>query len=240
MAWSVLQSKSAASVTTTAAATFGTNLSSGSKLLAFVGFAIGPAISSVSDGTNSFSQIASLTTQRQKFFIYVLDTPVGDVGTTPTITATVTGSPNGMALLVQEVSGLATGSTSGACLDGSPGTDTNNNQLPGAFTVPAYSSSVASEYLVAVWSDNGDTSGVPMGTIPSGFTADANNISNNGIDDIAVVYKNSTGGAEGGGTWNPGGSNRFDYSDVIVAFKLGSAAAVTDVPYLISQNTGFF
>jgi len=236
VAWSRLQSKSAAASTSSVAVTMGTALSSGSKLVAFVGFAQPAVASGVSDGTNSFSQILAFASGNQKTYIYVLDTPAGDVGTTPTITATSTGTANGNALLVMELSGLTTGTTAGACLDGTAGTGGGSNQSPGSYTVPAYSSTALNEFLVAVWSDNGDTTGVPLTATPSGFTNDANSISNNGADDLSVVYKNSTNGAEGGGTWTAGGTHNFDLAQYIVAFKIAAAAAASIPPQFISRQ----
>ena len=74
-------------------------------------------------------------------------------GTKPVITAT--GTYADMALIIQEVTGLATGTTLAAMVDGTPaviggGTSTTTTGLP------AYTSTAASEYLIAVYGDDGD------------------------------------------------------------------------------------
>ena len=119
-AWSVLQSATATSVGTTVAATFSTaNLSSGSKLIALVVIAgnnVASLSTTVSDGHgNNFTSIATLpsvTTTKSLMGLFYLDTPAGDVGTKPTITATGAIS-NGASISIQEVAGLAPGAPDG-------------------------------------------------------------------------------------------------------------------------------
>ena len=101
----------------------------------------------VKDGSNnSFTNIATYIPNAGFCqYIYAIATPAGDVGTTPVLTAhTTTGSPIGMAILVQEVSGLATIPTA----DGSPGTSNGSASNGANFGPPVYSDSASGEYLV--------------------------------------------------------------------------------------------
>lgn len=147
--WKVQQSKGAASATLTVSVTLGSAVTAGSKLIAYVGAAGGATISGVSDGTNSYSQVFTGAQGAGTFAIFVLDTPAGLVGTTPTITLTTTGSANGNAILVQEISGLATGTTAAAVFDGSAASSSASGTTAGSQTVPAYSSAASGEFCVA-------------------------------------------------------------------------------------------
>src|SRR5580704_16424705 len=129
MAWSVLQSASTAATgnSGTQSATFTTaNLSSGTKLIAAVACsANGLTVSSVKDGAgNSFTSLATVSfnnaASNGQLSLWAIDTPAGDAGTKPTITATLTASTTETSLLIQEVSGLLAGNTA-AMLDGTAG-----------------------------------------------------------------------------------------------------------------------
>src|SRR6516162_2919121 len=213
MAWSVLQSASfgAGSNVSSVSVTMGSNCSSGTKLIAYVsivennGFDVG----SVKDGaSNAFTKIASVTAigppgNNNDLYgteIWVLDTPAGDVGIKPTITATWASADSaGMSMLVQEVSGLAAGTS---CLDGTAGTSTGNNAGPSG--TPTYASSAANEYLVAVLGAGGYGNFLTV-TSPSGYTPDSNNTSGANFAESIVAYKNSTGGTESDGySWSGG------------------------------------
>jgi hypothetical protein len=189
-------------------ATFTTaNLSSGSTLVAAVSIpssagALGTC-SSVKDGAgNNFILIGEThqggagggTDQS----IWALNTPAGDVGAKPAITATSTDNASTMCVLVQEISGLATGATAGALADGSAGFTVGT--AGGASGPPSYTASLgANEYLVYVYADAGfGTSNTPPG---SPYTADTNNRSASTNSNVAIAYKNSTGSAETG-TWS--------------------------------------
>jgi len=220
MAWSVLQSASAS----TTSVTFGSNLSSGTKLIAYCGsvtFQAIPAPTAVKDGSNNaFTEVAVTTgTAGPSSFwpnlsVWVLDTPAGDVGTAPTITVTWSGSPANTAVLVQEVSGLAagTGIDGTAGLFGSGATSSSQSQ-------PAYSSSASNEFLISA----GCWDGVNQSAALSGYTLDANSIQPSGSEQLAVGYANSTGGAESG-TWT-GVSNAGDVALIVLALPLPAAGA---------------
>ena len=169
MAWNHLQSASTAATSSSsnsATVTFTTaNLSSGSKMIIAIGWASGSTqtVSTVKDGAgNSFTRMAGAPNSGgpSGCDLWQLDTPAGDVGTKPTITVQFSGSGQA-SLLVQEVSGLATGTTTAAVLDGTAGTKTGSG---GSSTgSPTYSSSLSSEYLVTVYGDDGgpETLGTP-------------------------------------------------------------------------------
>src|ERR1700756_4315979 len=106
MSWSVLQSASNAPNTSPASATYTSNLSSGSTLVA-MGVVFGGSVNTTTmkDGAgNSFVRIAEIAATPGNNTIvnlWALNVPAGDVGTKPTIT--VTGG-SAAALLIQEVS----------------------------------------------------------------------------------------------------------------------------------------
>ena len=224
MAWSVLQSASFNSTTgvTSATATFGTNLSSGSKLIVYVGYGSGGGlvINSVSDGTNGFTQVK--TGGLSAFLladVWVLDTPAGDVGTKPTITVTPSSSC-ALGFIVQEVTGLASG-TSGS-LDGTPGLADSASGASSPTTSPTYSSAASNEYLVSLYVDGYAAGGTPHWAVPAGYTADANSIQNNGVANVAVGYKNSSNGSESA-AWSFTVATTEAWTVILGAFKLAAA-----------------
>lgn len=227
MTWSVLQSAGANSGTPSVSVTMPSNCTSGTKLIAYVaaGVALGETVSGVQDGSGNqftslgFTQMAG--TGFGKLYIWVADTPAGDVGTKPVITATASGSGDTVSLLVQEVSGLVTGTSP---LDGTLGSVTGTG---GTSTgSPTYSSTASGEFLVTVYGDNG---GPSTWSSVSGWTTDANGVNGNSNDDIAVAYKNSTGGAESGGGWTLTSSGQ-EWSVIMAAFKLAAAATPSATP----------
>jgi hypothetical protein len=237
VAWSWLQSASgvSGSAATTLAVTYATaNLSSGTKLIAAVAVNAGVAVttSTVKDGAgNSFTKLATQSFNNAnppgELTLWAIDTPAGDVGTKPTITATFSTSAIA-SLLIQEVSGLATGSTLAAMIDGTPGTNFGSN---GASTgSPTYSSTAANEYLVSVYGDDG---GPETWTKPAALTADTASVNSNASGDIAIAYGNSTSGAEAG-SWSLTGSAAL-WSTVLCAFKIAAAAAPAAAPYSFPQ-----
>jgi hypothetical protein len=223
VAWSVLQSASTAPVNpipgTTVTVTYGTNLSSGSKLIAWVTISSSSTNDAVSvkDGSgNSFTQVGlTLASGLNQMSVWVLDTPAGDVGTKPVITLTVghSGADAG-GILVQEVSGLISGTTpfdgTYGSVTGASGTSTGN---------PSYSSTAANEYLVSFYGDNGGGGGSAI-TAPSGYTTDSSTVSGNNPGDIGIAYTNSSNGAETGG-WTRTNTGA-QWGVILVAFKLAA------------------
>jgi hypothetical protein len=231
MAWSRLQSAIAPTHFGTGMesnpVTLGSACTSGSVLLAYVvgheGSAQSGSCVSVKDGSgNSFSKLAEVTSPADgtsaKVFasVWVLATPAGDVGTTPTFTAT----PNALGtfaggILVQEISGI-TVNTDGTIASASGTTSPTGT--------PAYSTAAANEYLLNYYADTGDAD---TWTAPAGWTLDPNN-SNSSNAGQAVAYKNSTGGSETG-SWSyaPAGSSWVQF---IVAFQLPAPPPAAKAP----------
>jgi hypothetical protein len=224
VAWSVLQSKSAINAGTgNVAVTFTTaNLSAGTKIIVWVEVSASTspqtAVTAVKDGAlNSWTQLRVASNNSSgAIFLYALDTPAGDVGTKPTITATINAN-FGAAILVQEVSGLLAGNTS-AMLDGTPGiaTGTTSPATTGALTTAA-----ASEFLTVGYGDPGDSITV---TTPGGWTADGQNVGPSTQQDLSVYYKNSTGAAESA-SLTLSGTAVDGWNTILAAFKLAATGA---------------
>jgi hypothetical protein len=215
--WNRLQSKSAfaPSGSSLASGVLPSNVASGTKIIVLVQ-ADTTTTSTVKDAAlNSWTKIASITGgNTAELSLWAFDTPAGDVGTAPTLTATFAGASTGCAILVQEVSGLLAGNTT-AMVDGTAGTE---NAVAGANTVsPTYSSTASGEYLIACYGDDGNT-GALTWTAPGTYTADANAINSNVDANVAISYKNSTGGSESGNYTQS--SNIDDKQQILVAFKL--------------------
>jgi hypothetical protein len=232
VSWTVLQTFSSGPVGSgpaTVSATPGSNLASGSKLIAFVmldmNFAATANPTAVKDASNnSFTLVANTTTGSTVVnfpplvSVWVLDTPAGDVGTKPAITATMPASVNAGFITVHEVSGLVSGTS--ASVDGTPGTALQSTTA--TFSQPAYTSSAVNELLYSLAAEGGDNTAYTL----SGYTADANNTGGNFTVQAQVYYKNSTGGAESG-TWSGAAGNEIALA--VLAFKVASAAAPTQV-----------
>ncbi len=145
--------------------------------------------------------------------IFAMDTPAGDVGTKPTITATFAGGSADASILVQEISGLAAGNTTAAMLDGTA--VSAGFAASASDAQPAYSSTISGEFLVSLQGDDG---GPQVASQPAGYTLDANAVNNNSFANVCPAYKNSTGGAESG-TWTFTGTTT-QTALMVIAFKL--------------------
>lgn len=231
MAWSVLQSAggtSSAGVTSFGVAYSTANLSAGTKLIAAVSVSAGGGgtTSTVKDGAgNSFTKLlAQATGAVAETSLWAIDVPAGDVGSKPTITATISSGNGVFGIVVQEVSGLATGSTLAAMIDGTPGGVAGNNNT-GSGSSPTYSSTAANEYMVALYGDDG---GPLTWTKPAALTADPSSVNSNSNTDTAIAYGNSTGGAETA-TWSLTGT-ATPWATILAAFKLAPASGGTVAP----------
>lgn len=142
--------------------------------------------------------------------LFVLATPAGLAGTTPTFTATLSGGTN-YSLLVWEVSGIS------ATPDGTAQTSSGSSSGAASIGPPVYGSSAANEYLLYCFGDDGGGSAV---TAPGGYSTDPNNDTGSAGADVAVAYKNSTGGTESG-QWSLAGVQ--DWTLIMVAFPLTGA-----------------
>ena len=230
MPWNRLQSALAAATGTPAgnkAVTYtDANLSSGTKIIAYVSTSTqtgtSTQVATVKDGAGNS---ATLVVRKQvgtspiltDETIWAMDTPAGDVGTKPTITATLASGTANIGILVEEVGGLAVGNTLAAMIDGT-GQGLSGTGASGSTGSPAYSSSVANEYLVSFFGDDG---GPITWTKPAALTIDPKCVNSNADSNTAVAFGNSTGGAEAG-SWGLAGSTA-DWATVLVAFKLASS-----------------
>jgi hypothetical protein len=166
-------------------------------------------------------------------WLFVLNTPTGDVGTKPAIKATCTVA-DFLSILVIEVSGLATGSTLAALVDGTAGSSNGSSSSP--ITNPTYGSSVANEFLLSCVGDTGSYTW----THPSGYTPDPDNLNGSSFGDASLAYVNSTGGTESG-VWTFTGSGA-QWGSILVAFKLagGGGGGGSSSHFHMEQPPTFF
>ena len=228
MAWSRIQSAKGSGFGTTAAATFTANVSSGTKIIAVVGSSWRDPPTSVTDGaSNSWTLLGSHipASNGGSCWLYALDTPAGDVGTKPTLTVTFPSS-NGQSIVIQEVSGLATGNTS-AMLDGSPAGLDGATASTGS---PSYTSTAANEYLVCIFGNSNQAATLVAG---GSLSLDANNVTNQ--SHASVEFGNSSNGAETSGF--TGANTTGQWSILTVAFKLASSGSHTDTGALVVTPT---
>lgn len=233
MSWSRIQSASKAatsSAVSSVALAYGTNLTSGTKLIVAVATSTQTGttttVSTVKDGAgNSLTLVgrksAGTSPVLTDVSLWAMDTPSADAGTKPTITATLTGGTANMSILLQEVSGLAVGNTTAAMIDGTLAGLTGS--ATGTTGSPSYTSAAVDEYLVSVYGDDGG----PISAVkPSALTSDANSLNSQTYANCALAYGNSTDGAEAG-SWTLTGS-AAEWATLLVAFQLpGSSLAVT-------------
>ena len=196
-------------------------MSSGTVLLCAVGIYQPYTVTAVKDGAgNSFTQIAAVnysgTTGDGQTSLWALATPAGDVGTKPVLTATLAGSGTQFwSMVLQEVSGIQAAADGTAGVSSGVGTGAN-------VACGAYSSASASEYLIALYSDDLNVSFTNVND-PTGSTTyalDANSQGNASNNILAFAYGNSTGGAETA-TFSFSATNSGNsYGTFLVAFKL--------------------
>lgn len=216
------------------------NLIAGTKLLAFIQASDStqnsqPTVTGVTDGNgNAFTLLRDVMSTGGGFwshyYLYALDTPTADVGTKPTVTASVAGATVYSAMIVQEVPGLMAGyappMVGPAPMDGNPVIACNAGAAPSFTTgTPPYASTAAGEYLFSFYGDDGDGSGCTW-TAPAGYTTDPASLNsqagNNG--ELAVAYKASTGGTETGSWSVTVGASSTNYGIIFGAFQLATAA----------------
>lgn len=232
MSWSVLQSNGANADGMTGLLTYLSNLSSGTKLIAAVQVYQGTT-TSVTDGNgNNFTKIqanAYTTSQDHgELSVWALDTPAGDVGTKPTVTVTTSfgGTAWTGAMVIQEVSGLATGYT----VDGTPAISSGTISSNGSVSTGTYSTTAAGEYLLAAYSDDEyaqTTVGTPTGSTT--YTLDAHSQNFTFTDNCCLAYGNSSNGTETCSFPLTGVTTTIDWATVIVAFPLASSGVGTVV-----------
>jgi hypothetical protein len=233
MAWSHLQSASSTVTSGNGTVTYGSNVSSGSKLICCISVSasqVSEPVTSVKDGSgNAMTQLASTDNTATSGWteLWAMDTPSGDVGTKPVLTATVA-TNFGVTMLAQEVSGLLAGNTS-AMLDGAAvfaSSITSTAQAAGVL------STAVNEYVLAFYGDPGN--GVTV-TNSTGWTADAANVNASSSATLFADYKNSVGSSESA-VWALSLSGAGPWGTVIAAFQLaGGGATAAPVAALMGQ-----
>lgn len=237
MAWNVVQSKAVAGSIGASGGTLSVSLTStptvGNKILVAVDAdsgSVNPTFT-VADGNSvSLTSAGSIqnTTGHDATGLFFYDVPA-----TPskTFTTTVTFAGGGdAAIFAMEVSGLATGNTTGAALDGTAGTHSGSITGNGTATGASYTSNASNEMLVAVFGDfgNGATANATGGT--GSWTTDANSIQASATTTLAVGYKNSNNTAETDNWTITTNSGADQYALICVAFKLSAAAPAFMAP----------
>ena len=234
MAWSHLQSASNTVGSGNGTVTFGTNLSSGTKIICAIAVSASTAgtddMTSVKLNDTAVTALTKLVAHGDAIddtwvYLFAVDTPSDAVGTKPTVTATWNTASQanfGLTMLVQEVSGLLAGNTS-AMLDGSAAV--KDAVSTGPATTSAYSSNASNEYLCAIYGDPGD--GVTV-TNSSGYTPDPNNPAINSSANVFFDYENSGNTAESA-SFTLGGSAHWN--TILVAFKLAASGPFTGPPF---------
>jgi hypothetical protein len=221
----LVQSKGSSGGSTTLAVTFtASNVASGNTLVAYVSqdHNVTFTPSSVKDGAgNSFVQLGptiDYPSSEGALSVWALNVPAGDVGTKPTITVTVS-STFGIAMVIEERSGIATSTTSAGFVDGTMGTKTGTTSPA---TSGTYSSSASSEDLVAAVGDAGYSATFTQ----TGYTADSNPAPS-GNADLQVGYKSSSGGAESF-SWAISGTSHW--GSALFAFKTSGGGGTNASP----------
>lgn len=230
MAWSHIQSATngADGASSIAKAFTTANLTDGTKILAAVS-AFAASTTSVHDGaSNALVSMGAATVGNCHLSLWAMDTPAGDVGIKPTITASAPGA-GAIGIVIQEIGGLLAGNTT-AILDGTAAAATGTSSTP---ATPAYASAAAGEYLVSVYGDpeTNTTTWTPPG---SPWATDPGQ---NGtfITSVGISYKDSTGGTESDGyTIN----NSESWAILMVAFQLASTNPTSGPNYAGSGSSG--
>lgn len=214
----------------TIAVTFGSTPTTGNIVVvgASEGITSGsPTIASVADGNSvalsamvpNVSGTAGSGVLAARVFAYV-------VPATPSKTFTVTFTPtsgNGFSAIAVEYSG------STATADGTWGTTTVTTAGSGGAT---YSSSAAGELL---YSYSGDLGLMNSETVPTGYSADANNINASSDANSLVGTKSSTGGSEAN-TWTLPNAGGDIYAVITGAFTNSGGADSSGLPTFLPQQ----
>lgn len=222
--YQVLQSVGSQSGSVGASATFGSNLSAGTKLIAECVIGTTGSTLSFADGSgHSFVALISSSTLFTRG-LFVFDTVASMVGTKPTLTVSGSGVAFGNAFVCAEVAGLAPGTTTAACLDGTAGQASASNSGNFTPTWGAYTSSAPGELLVAAYGDGGDAGSTasPQG---SPWTALTGNQNGNSASNALIVFKDSTGGTESA-SWGTTVSGANNWGTILVAFMLAGSPSI--------------
>ena len=241
MAFTFLQSNSTGLDPGTAAVTYLNNVASGTKLIAYICTAGGgnPQVTQIRDAAlNSMTKVGSAFLNNAagsgELTIWAMDTPAGDVGAKPTLTATQTGGNQSFGMVIQEVSGLAVGNTLAAMIDGTAVGSTGSISANGPIACGAYSTTAVGEYLVAVGGDLENSTltwAAPTGS--TAYTRDTNARNATVILNCVPSFGSSTGGAETASSAITGAGTATPWATLFVAFKLdtGGTPGVGATPY---------
>jgi hypothetical protein len=210
---------------------YGTSLTAGSKLIAYV-TSYGDAAETVEDAHGNEMGVAAgwyinidqtPSVLDMYFYVYCMDTPSADAGTAATIEATFS-TPTQATMGLQEVSGLASGSGY-AAVDGdfayNEGETVSSNEIADAY--PSYEASYANEYMISALSYQDESSL----TGPAGWTLDPNISATNytGAFGMALAYTTTVAGTNDGPWEFPGTSNGNCFVILDFAFLLGPATS---------------
>lgn len=227
--WQSINAKTGAGSHATVAATFVNNVGghNGQPTKILCGVSMGTGVTTnvtgMQDGSgNVMIKIAAVTDASVDLELWAMDTPAGDIGTTPTITVSVSPGAN-INMLLEEVGNLAVGNTLAAMIDGIAGTNISNN-----IAIPnnvAYSSTAVGEYLALLGADDGESITY---TIPTGYVDDPNSINNVTSSALSIAHKSSTGGSES--THYTTSSTEPEWAQILVAFKSAGSTPPPAVP----------
>lgn len=215
MAWSVVQSaKGTANTTATNTVTF--TPTNGNKVIVFAAGATNATATCADNHGNALTQVATKVLSTY-VTIYLF---AYDATGSPTSFTVTWSTATGNSIMGQEVSGLATGNTLSAMVDGTAGTLSGAASPTGSAT---YSSTASNEYLLTGFGDWGNSA---TATQPSGYTLDTNSVNGSADADCCLAYKNSTGGAETS-SWSYTTTGN-EWCTFAVAFKLGSSGTTAN------------
>jgi hypothetical protein len=164
-----------------------------------------------------------------------------DVPATPSTTVTVTTSPGGatnIAIYAMEVSGLVSGSTAAACVDGGTFPAASHGGTT-TYSGPSYTSTAANEFLIGCFFDNGGpetysaVNSYTLDTSSAGPPPTSAGINNNSLGDVVIVYKNSTNGSESAPFSLTG--TACGWGSFLLAFKISGAGPATTGPALYPE-----
>ena len=229
MAWGWLQSFAAQNSVQGSAvvATPGSDLTSGSTMIAIVSLSAGSTATCTGVANPTPTAFTKIVTSGYhngtETSMWALNTPSVDAGTKHAVTATISQINSIRDIVVVEFSGIATGTTVAALVDGTPkSTYGSSNTATGS---SSYTSTAASELLVMGYGDDG-------GPLTWALTANGGTNDNNGgtakgfnansSTDCELAFKNSTNGAETD-SWALSGT-ATGWGIVCAAFKLATVA----------------
>lgn len=232
--WAVLQSANGYNSGTFVTATFSGNVGANNKIIAAVSSSWSDVPVTVQDAAVNGLLFcgSSITPSGGSVWLYSMDVPPGDVGTAVAITATWS-STNYQSIVIQEVSGLATGTTQAQVLDYNFGALHGTTANTGS---PAYDSTQPGEYLVCIYGDYNTGSALTLTKADGTWTLDPKSVPATGYE-CALEYKDSSGGSETGGFH---GASTQSWAVLMVAFQVAGEALPDPWQFIQSAGNFFF